>query len=158
MEAFSNMRAYRWRWRNGDLYDPVINRREECGRWRLWRRVFAAGENDCHLHRWRRKKRPHRSKSIQWSARLYRSSQNKNKKSGLTAEQLNEFFRIRGRENPYEDQLTIKIFTFRPSAPLGVGSRGLTFDATEMKGMVREWEATANDFIAALNPEDIAWV
>ena len=81
----------------------------------------------------------------------------KMERSGLTAEQVNEFFHIRARENPYENKLPIKICTFRPAGPLSGGPGGLTFDATEMKGMVREGEATANDFIAALNPEDITW-
>ena len=81
----------------------------------------------------------------------------KMKRSGLSNEQVNDFFKIRGRENPYEDKLPVKLFTFRPSTPLGGGAGGLTFDPTEMKGMVKKGEASANDFIAALNPEDVSW-
>ena len=79
------------------------------------------------------------------------------KRSGLSSETVNEFFRIRGRENPYEEKLPIKLFTFRPAAPLGGGPGGLTFDPEEMKGMVKKGESTANDFIATLNPDDITW-
>lgn len=81
----------------------------------------------------------------------------KMKRGGVTTESINEFFKIRGRENPYEDKLPIKFFTFRPNAPLGGGPGGLTFDPAEMKGMVKKGESSANDFIAALNPADITW-
>ena len=81
----------------------------------------------------------------------------KMKRSGLTSDQINEFFKIRGRENPYEDKLPIRIFTFRPEAPLGGGPGGLTFDPTEMKAMIKKGEGSASDFIASLNPADITW-
>lgn len=81
----------------------------------------------------------------------------KMKRSGVSNDQVNEFFRIRGRENPYEDKLPIRIFTFKPTAPLGGGPGGLTFDPVEMKTMIKKGEGSANDFIAALNPADITW-
>ncbi|MEO6734285.1 MAG: patatin-like phospholipase family protein [Ferruginibacter sp.] len=82
----------------------------------------------------------------------------KMKRGGLSTEAINEFFRIRGRENPYEDKLPIKLFTFRPAAPLGGGPGGLTFDPAVMKAMVQKGEVSANDFIASVNPEDVSWV
>jgi NTE family protein len=81
----------------------------------------------------------------------------KMKRSGLSTEVVNEYFKIRGRENPYEDKLPLKLFSFRPTAPLGGGPGGLTFDPTEMKTMVKKGETSAQDFIAALNPADVTW-
>lgn len=82
---------------------------------------------------------------------------NKMKRNGVSSDQVNEFFRIRGRENPYEDKLPLKLFMFRPNAPMGGGPGGLTFDPVEMKGMLQKGETAAGDFIAALNPADITW-
>lgn len=81
----------------------------------------------------------------------------KMKRSNLTTEEIEDFFKIRGRENPYEEKLPIRIHTFRPMAALGGGPGGLTFEPTEMKGMVKKGEVSANDFIAALNPAQITW-
>jgi len=77
--------------------------------------------------------------------------------SGIEPEKINEFFRISGLENPFEDKIPLKFFTFRPKEPLGGGPGGLTFDPEAMKGMVAKGTVAANDFIAALNPEDITW-
>jgi NTE family protein len=52
----------------------------------------------------------------------------KMKRSGLSQDTINDYFKIRGRENPYEDKLPLKLYTFRPTAPLGGGPGGLTFD------------------------------
>ena len=81
----------------------------------------------------------------------------KMKSSGLSSETINGFFKISGRENPYEDKLPIRLFTFRPDSPLGGGPGGLTFDPQEMKEMVLKGETSANNFIASLNPGDITW-
>lgn len=81
----------------------------------------------------------------------------KMKKAGIGEAQINDFFKIRGRENPYEDKLPIKFFTFRPSAPLGGGPGGLTFDSAEMKKMIAAGQKVTSDFIASVNPGDVTW-
>lgn len=78
-------------------------------------------------------------------------------KAGITEAQVKEFFKIRGKENPYEDKLPIKFFTFRPKEPLGGGPGGLTFDSAEMKKMIAAGQKVTNDFIASINPGDITW-
>jgi hypothetical protein len=79
------------------------------------------------------------------------------KRAGIPAQQINDYFKIRGKENPYEDKIPLKLFTIRPNDPLGGGPGGLTFDPDEMKGMVQNGELQAGDFIASLDPEDITW-
>lgn len=81
----------------------------------------------------------------------------KMERGGISKQAISEFFTIRGLENPYENKMPIKFFNFRPSAPLGGGPGGLTFDPIEMKGMVAKGVSSANDFIAALNPADNTW-
>jgi predicted acylesterase/phospholipase RssA len=81
----------------------------------------------------------------------------KMKRAGVPAQQVNDYFTIRGRENPYEDKIPLKLFTIRPGGPLGGGPGGLTFDPEEMKGMVQNGELQAGDFVASLDPEDITW-
>ena len=81
----------------------------------------------------------------------------KMKKAGIADAQVNEYFKIKGKENPFEDKLPIKFFTFRPKEPLGGGPGGLTFEAAEMKKMIAAGQKVTNDFIAALNPGDISW-
>lgn len=77
--------------------------------------------------------------------------------SGIEPGKITEFFRISGLENPFQDKIPLKFFTFRPQDALGGGPGGLTFDPDVMKGMVAKGEASANDFIASLNPDDITW-
>ncbi len=79
------------------------------------------------------------------------------RRSGLTAEEVKDFFTIRGRENPYEEKVPLKLYTFRPKAGLGGGPGGLTFDPVEMKAMVQKGEASASEFIASLDPAEITW-
>lgn len=83
--------------------------------------------------------------------------QKKMESSGIAPDKIKEFFRISGLENPFQDKKPLKFFTFRPTEPLGGGPGGLTFDPVVMKGMLAKGEASANDFIAALNPADITW-
>lgn len=78
-------------------------------------------------------------------------------REGVTKENVNKYFFIKGRENPYEDKVPLKLFTIRPDAPLGGGPGGLTFDKTEMKAMIKKGELGATNFIAALNPSDVTW-
>ena len=81
----------------------------------------------------------------------------KMKRAGVAEATVNEYFKIRGKENPYEDKVPIKFFTFRPKEPLGGGPGGLTFDPTEMKKMIATGQRVTNEFIAALPPGDITW-
>jgi len=78
-------------------------------------------------------------------------------RNGITSDQVKDFFTIRGRESPYEDKVPIKMFVFRPAAPLNGGPGGLSFDPAVMKDMIVKGNAVAKDFIAALDPGDITW-
>jgi predicted acylesterase/phospholipase RssA len=78
-------------------------------------------------------------------------------KSGIDAAKVNEYFKIRGKESPYEDKVPLKFFTFRPKAPLGGGPGGLTFESEEMKKMIAAGQKITNEFIAGLNQDDITW-
>jgi predicted acylesterase/phospholipase RssA len=81
----------------------------------------------------------------------------KMKRLGVDAAQINEYFTIKGKENPYEDKLPLKLFTFRPEKPLGGGPGGLTFDKDEMKRMLAAGQKVSSNFIASLNPTDVTW-
>jgi NTE family protein len=81
----------------------------------------------------------------------------KMKKGGLTNEQINEFFRIRGQENPFEEKIPLKLFTIRPDEPLGGGPGGLNFDPAEMAAMLNKGKAAIAGFIASLDPADVTW-
>jgi NTE family protein len=81
----------------------------------------------------------------------------KMKRSGIGAAQVDEFFRVRGRENPYEDKVPLKLYSFRPEKPLGGGPGGLTFDIAEMKRMLAAGQRVGDNFIASLDPGDITW-
>ncbi|RYY50336.1 MAG: patatin-like phospholipase family protein [Chitinophagaceae bacterium] len=78
-------------------------------------------------------------------------------KAGIDAAAVKEFFRIRGKENPFEDKLPIKFFNFRPKEPLGGGPGGLTFESAEMKKMIAAGQKVTNEFIAGLQPGDVTW-
>ena len=78
-------------------------------------------------------------------------------RNGISSEQVKDFFTIRGRESPYEDKTPVKMFTFRPSAPLNGGPGGLSFDPVAMKEMIKAGAGIADDFIASLNEADITW-
>jgi NTE family protein len=81
----------------------------------------------------------------------------KMQKAGINPLQIEEYFRVKGKENPFEDKKPLKLFTFRPQAPLGGGPGGLTFDSSEMKKMMVAGQKVTNDFIASLNSDDITW-
>ncbi|RYD79025.1 MAG: patatin-like phospholipase family protein [Sphingobacteriales bacterium] len=78
-------------------------------------------------------------------------------RAGVEEAKVNEYFKIKGKENPYEDKVPIKFFTFRPKEPLGGGPGGLTFDPAEMKKMIASGQKVSTEFIASLNPGDITW-
>jgi NTE family protein len=81
----------------------------------------------------------------------------KMKRAGLDAATVEDYFSVRGRENPYENKTPIKFFTFRPTLPLGGGPGGLSFDPAEMKQMLASGRKVGNDFIASLDAGDITW-
>jgi NTE family protein len=82
---------------------------------------------------------------------------NKMVREGISRDDVNRYFFIRGRENPYEDKIPLKLFTIRPNSPLGGGPGGLSFDPTEMKAMITKGKNAATNFIAALPSGDISW-
>ena len=77
--------------------------------------------------------------------------------AGLSSDQVNEYFNIPALNSPYQDKPPIKFFFFEPTAPLGGGPGGLTFDPVAMTGMVQAGVAVANNFIATVNPADVTW-
>lgn len=81
----------------------------------------------------------------------------KMKREGVSAEEIAKYFFIRGRENPFEDKIPLKIHIIRPSKPLGGGPGGLIFDPAEMKRMVATGETQAEQYVASLSPGDVDW-
>lgn len=81
----------------------------------------------------------------------------KMKRAGVSNEDIQNWFHIRGRENPFEDKIPLKIHIIKPSKPLGGGAGGLIFDPAEMKGMLAIGERQAKNFIASLSPGDVDW-
>ena len=81
----------------------------------------------------------------------------KMQKAGIDPLKVDEYFRVKGKENPFEDKKPIRLFTFRPQVPLGGGPGGLTFDSAEMKKMIAAGQKVSNDFIASLSSDDITW-
>jgi NTE family protein len=79
------------------------------------------------------------------------------KRSGIDAAQVDEFFRVKGRESPFEDKVPLKLYSFRPEKPLSGGPGGLTFDIAEMKRMLAAGQRVGDNFIASLDPGDITW-
>ena len=76
---------------------------------------------------------------------------------GISRDDVNRYFTIRGRESPYEDKVPLKLFTIRPQDPIGGGPGGLTFDMAEMKVMLAKGVAGANIFNDSLSDSDITW-
>ena len=67
----------------------------------------------------------------------------KMKREGVSADDINKYFFIRGRENPFEDKVPLKIHIIRPKKRLGGGAGGLIFDPAEMKRMLATGEMQA---------------
>jgi len=76
---------------------------------------------------------------------------------GVSQAQIDNFFNIQGKENPFAGKKPLKIFIIRPSTPLGGGPGGLVFDPAEMKIMVSNGVMAAGTFIASLNPAEMDW-
>ena len=81
----------------------------------------------------------------------------KMKREGVPAEDIDRYFFIRGRDNPFEDKVPLKIHLIKPSGSLGGGPGGLIFDPAEMKSMMIAGEKHAQKFIAALTPGEVDW-
>jgi len=81
----------------------------------------------------------------------------KMKREGVTTEDIHKYFYIRGRENPFEDKIPLKIHIIRPDKPLGGGAGGMSFIPSEMKEMLAIGEKQAENFIAGLPPGDVDW-
>lgn len=82
---------------------------------------------------------------------------NKMKREGFSQADIDRLFRIRGRENPYEDKKPLNIYLIRPAESLGGGPGGLNFDPAEMKQMLATGRVAAGNFMASLNPNDSPW-
>lgn len=78
-------------------------------------------------------------------------------RAGIASDQVNEFFRIGGIENPNEGKVPLKLFTIRPDAPLGGGPGGLNFDPAEMAVMLNKGKFATQAFLASLLPSDVTW-
>ena len=81
----------------------------------------------------------------------------KMKRAGVSNEDIENYFHIRGREYPFEDKIPLKIHIIKPSKPLGGGAGGLIFDPAEMKGMLAIGERQAQNYIASLSPGEVDW-
>ncbi|WP_158859151.1 patatin-like phospholipase family protein [Lunatibacter salilacus] len=75
--------------------------------------------------------------------------------AGLSQDQIDNFFNMPGRDNPFTGKNPLKVFIIRPELPLGGGPGGLVFDPAEMKNMMSKGEIAASTFIAGLTPDDI---
>ncbi|HTD93719.1 MAG TPA: patatin-like phospholipase family protein [Chitinophagaceae bacterium] len=77
---------------------------------------------------------------------------------GVSRDKVNSYFTIRGRESPFEDKVPLKLFTIRPSQPLGGGPGGLTFTSAGMRTMINTGIADSNSFRVGLKDSEITWV
>ena len=77
--------------------------------------------------------------------------------SGVSQADIDQYFTL-AEPNNFQNKEAIKIFKIRPEASLGGGPGGLTFDPTEMKGMLAKGQSVFKDFAANLTPGDISWV
>ena len=76
---------------------------------------------------------------------------------GISREDVNRYFTIRGRESPYEDKVPLKLFNIRPKKPIGGGPGGLDFHEDEMKTMVSKGISDTTNFIDKLRQSEITW-
>jgi hypothetical protein len=79
------------------------------------------------------------------------------KREGVPAQDIDRYFYVRGRDNPFEDKIPLRIHIIKPASPLGGGAGGLNFDPAEMKGMLAAGELQAQKFVAALIPGEVDW-
>ena len=79
------------------------------------------------------------------------------KEDGVSAEYINKYFFVRGKKNPFEDKLPLKIHIIRPKKPLDGEVDGLILYSAEMKGMLAIGEMQAENFVAGLPHVDVDW-
>ena len=77
--------------------------------------------------------------------------------AGVSQQEIDQYFTL-AQPNIFQNKEAIKIFKIRPQEFLGGGPGGLTFDPTEMKGMLAKGQSVFSDFAANLTPGDITWV
>ncbi len=75
---------------------------------------------------------------------------------GVSQASIDKYFTL-PNANIFQNKEGIKIFKIRSKEPLGGGPGGLTFNPTEMKGMVTIGQSVFSDFAANLPPGDIKW-
>lgn len=95
----------------------------------------------------------------QYAAALKYISEVKEKmfETGVSQADIDHYFTL-PEPGIFQNKEAIKIFKIRPKEFLGGGPGGLTFNPTEMKGMVAKGQAVFKDFAANLPPGDISWV
>jgi NTE family protein len=77
--------------------------------------------------------------------------------AGISSAVVEQYFNVPALNSPYQDKPPINFFTFQPTAPLGGGPGGLTFDPVEMATMIQAGVVVANNFIATVNPAEVTW-
>jgi predicted acylesterase/phospholipase RssA len=82
---------------------------------------------------------------------------NKMSRNGISSEDINKFFDIRGRKSPFADKKPINIHVIRPNFKLNGGPGGLDFVPKNMKEMVDIGKQAGTEFIAGLDSGDISW-
>ncbi|HOY28828.1 MAG TPA: patatin-like phospholipase family protein [Flavobacteriales bacterium] len=75
------------------------------------------------------------------------------KEKGVSQAVINACFKA-APDDPFQDKEEIPIHLIRPEAHLGGGPGGLTFDPTEMRGMLRKGYERAQAYFAAPPPTD----
>jgi NTE family protein len=90
---------------------------------------------------------------INSALRRLSEAKRKLKAKGVPQATINACFKA-GPDDPFQDKEELDIHIIRPDAPLGGGAGGLTFDPSEMKGMVEKGYRRAKDYFAAPPPVD----
>ncbi|MBS1730892.1 MAG: patatin-like phospholipase family protein [Bacteroidetes bacterium] len=81
----------------------------------------------------------------------------KMKMAGIDENDIKNYFTL-PTANIFQDKEPIKIFKIRPDDYLGGGPGGLTFDPSEMQGMMAKGITAFNQFAANLPSGDVTWV
>lgn len=80
----------------------------------------------------------------------------KMKANGVADNDINNYFTLPGT-NIFQNKVPIKIFKIRPEDFLGGGPGGLTFDPTEMQGMMAKGATAFSNFATNLPAGDVTW-
>jgi hypothetical protein len=90
---------------------------------------------------------------INSTLRRLNDAKRKLKEKGVPQATITACFKA-GPDDPFQDKEELAIHIIRPEAPLGVGPGGLTFDPTEMQGMVCKGYERAKAYFAVPPPTD----